>query len=121
MKTDFKKKLFSWLPVFLWGGVIFYLSSLTSTPSGNWFFEKVAPYLAHLAEYAVLYFLLLRATGKTGLSFFLGILYAFSDEFHQSFVPGRVPDAADVGLDLIGMVLAWLVIRLARPARLKTR
>lgn len=40
------------------------------------------------------------------------ILYAFTDEFHQSFVPGRTPSLIDVGIDtigaFIGLVPVWL-------------
>lgn len=114
MSSRLRNTLTLWTPVILWAGAIFYLSSLTATPGGGWFMEKVAPYLAHFVEYAVLYYLLYRATRKAGLSFLLAILYAFSDEFHQSFVPGRVPDIKDIVLDIAGMGVAWLAIRKSR-------
>ena len=43
------------------------------------------------------------------LSFFLGALYAVMDEFHQSFVPGRMASVVDIGIDIIGLFfgLAW--------------
>jgi VanZ family protein len=50
------------------------------------------------------------------LPLLLAVLYAATDEFHQSFVPGRHPSPVDVGIDAIGssIVLAlWAWIRAA--------
>ena len=33
------------------------------------------------------------------------ILYGISDEFHQSFVPGRTPDAMDLVMDALGAAI----------------
>ncbi len=47
------------------------------------------------------------------LAWFLAVLYAVSDEVHQSFVPGRHASAVDVGIDALGAALAlWLHARL---------
>ena len=46
------------------------------------------------------------------------ILYGFSDEFHQYFVPGRFADPADFAADAAGALLAtalWYLI--FRPRR----
>lgn len=43
----------------------------------------------------------------------LSSLYAISDEYHQTFVPGRNGTLADVLVDGVGMVLAlgiWLLV-----------
>ena len=69
---------------------------------------------AHLTVYAVLALLNLRALRIKGLSrdaALLGALaivmiYAASDEFHQSFVTGRGASVRDVGIDLTGALLA---------------
>jgi VanZ family protein len=37
-------------------------------------------------------------------------LYGISDEFHQSFVPGRTPDVVDWLADTSGALLAVLLI-----------
>lgn len=40
----------------------------------------------------------------------ISFLYAVSDEFHQSFVDGRVGSPVDVGIDTVGIAFAcWLV------------
>jgi VanZ family protein len=47
------------------------------------------------------------------------IAYAASDEWHQSFVPGRTATAEDVAIDGIGVALAALAgsrTRLREPA-----
>ncbi|MDR0991105.1 MAG: VanZ family protein [Propionibacteriaceae bacterium] len=45
----------------------------------------------------------------------LASLYGVTDEFHQSFVPGRSPDPKDWMVDTIGaicgVVLVWLAVR----------
>jgi len=50
------------------------------------------------------------------------VFYGVSDEFHQSFTPGRMPRAYDIGFDTIGAVLAiysvWNILPKA-PARLR--
>ena len=67
----------------------------------------------HVAEFAILGFLLTnvfiaRRTKKRPtviLSLFSGIVYAASDELHQTFVPGRAGMITDVGIDTCGVVI----------------
>ncbi|HXG77088.1 MAG TPA: VanZ family protein [Gaiellaceae bacterium] len=104
-----------WLPAVLWAGLIFALSSVPdlSTGLGGW--DLVLRKLAHAAEYAVLGALLLRASGSARLALALGVLYAASDELHQSFVPGREGAPLDVAIDAVGVaagVLLWQRARL---------
>ena len=39
----------------------------------------------------------------------ISILYAASDEFHQSFVPGRGPSIVDVGVDTGGAIVGIFI------------
>jgi len=39
------------------------------------------------------------------LSLCVSIVYAASDEFHQSFTPGRSPSIMDVGIDTVGAII----------------
>ncbi len=39
----------------------------------------------------------------------IAVLYACSDEWHQSFVPGRSSTVKDVMVDSTGCLIAWLV------------
>ena len=43
---------------------------------------------------------------------FIGFLYALSDEFHQSFVPGRTSELGDIIADWIGVISAIMLYRL---------
>jgi VanZ family protein len=52
--------------------------------------------------------------------FMLAVLYAATDEFHQSFVPGRHSSVADVGIDAIGSSVMLALWALARVAWAKT-
>ena len=108
-----------WLPVLAWAALIFALSSVPDLGTGLGGWDLVLRKLAHVAEYAVLGALLVRATGRGGLAFALGTLYAASDEFHQAFVPGRMGSPLDVIIDVLGVacgVLLWQTIRARRLA-----
>ena len=61
--------------------------------------------------------LLLRATGRAGLAFVLGALYAVSDELHQMFVAGRMGSPLDVGIDTVGVACGVLLWQRAFRAR----
>lgn len=72
--------------------------------------------LGHVTEYFILGILLFRAFrgGSNELrsmrwafsSLLVVVLYAASDEFHQSFVPARTASLFDVGIDTLGGILA---------------
>jgi VanZ family protein len=77
---------------------------------------------AHLSEYAVLALLLWRAWQHTlrqniqpwhsreaALALAVSVLYAASDEYHQSFVPSRGASLRDVLIDAVGAALGLLV------------
>lgn len=51
-----------------------------------------------------------RGRSKAALwAWLLTIAYAATDEFHQSFVPGRGDSIVDVGIDSIGSALGLLI------------
>jgi hypothetical protein len=114
-----------WLPVFLWAAVIFTLSSIEQVTVSQFFiWDFIAKKVAHVSEYAFLYLLLFRATGRNYLlSFIVTIIYAISDEVHQSLVPGRTAAIYDLGFDLSGANIAGYVlwklsqIRKAKPKK----
>ena len=109
----------SWLPVFAWAGLIFAFSSVPDLGTGLGGWDLVLRKLAHATEYAVLGALLVRATARPGLAFGLGVLYAISDEVHQSFVPGRLGSPFDVAIDAVGVaagIVLWQSVRARRLA-----
>ncbi len=101
-----------WVPIVLWAGAIFAISSIPSLGSGlewDFTFRK----LAHVGEFAVLGFLLARALARVP-AFLVGLAYAVSDELHQAFVPGRQGSARDVAIDALGVLIGVLVYRRLR-------
>ena len=90
--------------------------------------QLVVRKLAHITEFFLLtlsFYLPLRIwlpykgvaiTGKQFLyklilpAFFLGLLCAAADEFHQSFVPGRCGTPVDVLVDSVGIVSACFLL-----------
>jgi VanZ family protein len=107
-----------WLPVVAWAALIAVLSSIPDLGTGLGGWDLVLRKLGHAAEFGVLGALLLRATARTGLAFALGVLYAVSDEVHQSFVAGRQGSLLDVAIDAAGVALGIVVWQLARTRKL---
>ncbi|MEJ2208151.1 MAG: VanZ family protein [Anaerolineae bacterium] len=108
-----------WAVVLAWMGLIFFLSAQPDLPrpESDWL-DLLISGGAHFGLYGVLAFLLSWALGGSGrgmaLAFGLALLYGVSDEFHQSFVPGRVPDVMDLlwdGLGALAGVAAWSLLR----------
>ena len=104
----------AWLPVVAWAAVIFAFSSVPHLGTGLGTWDLVLRKIAHTAEYAVLGALLVRATGRAGLAWALGVLYAVSDEIHQTFVAGRHGSPVDVAIDAVGVTIGILVWRRLR-------
>jgi len=48
-------------------------------------------------------------TGRFLIAWVLAVLFSATDEFHQSFVPGRHPAATDVIIDAVGAALALFI------------
>lgn len=71
-------------------------------------------------EYAILYLLLFRGfylskkkpTSKTYvMAFVIAILYASSDELHQTFIPTREGTIRDIFIDTIGISFMYILIK----------
>lgn len=80
--------------------------------------EAVIRKIAHFSIYTLVGFLLmsfistyhLKENKKIIISLIVGILYATSDEIHQSFVPNRSCQITDVMLDSMGVLLGILIL-----------
>ena len=101
-----------WAPVVLWAGLIFALSAIPSLSTGLGTWDLVLRKVAHLAEYAVLGALLLRAVRTAPLALLAGSAYAVTDEVHQVFVSGRQGSPLDWLIDTVGVAAG--VLDLAR-------
>jgi len=109
----------NYLPLLLWLVVIFSFSSVPGGVKNSspdfWFYAERKG--AHIFEYFVLALLLMNLfrkyfSGKmlVVLSGLFSLVYAFSDEFHQSFVFGREGKISDVGIDSMGIILGLSVV-----------
>jgi GT2 family glycosyltransferase len=106
-----------WGPVILWAGFIFFLSNIPYLKTGlN--YDFILRKCAHISEYFVLTVLLVRALFNSSMiklshiyviSFIFSVLYAFSDEFHQTFIPGRHAGVQDVFIDSCGIAIGIIV------------
>lgn len=104
--------LWLWGPVVAYMAIIFALSSRSVLPSPLGLNDKVV----HFGFYGGLALLALRATAGgrlAGLSlpamlaaWAIATVYGATDEFHQSFVPGRSADVWDLVADAAGAALA---------------
>ena len=113
-----------WVPPLLYMGLIFAISSMKQPPLPMPKFEWLTiDKLYHFIEYAILGGLLARAFLKAkpsivpaqliwGLSAVLSILYGASDEWHQTFVPGRFATLGDWVADAIGSIAGVLAVYL---------
>lgn len=140
------KPIRAWGPAIVWMGVIYMMSAMpgeaSSETSGTlvsmilWaislvFGEEFAAGLpletvhliirkaAHMAEYAVLFFLYRRALKLSGAkrpgiaALLMSAAYAATDEWHQAFVADRGPSVVDVGIDTLGAAAMWALIYIA--------
>jgi len=107
-----KEKLILWLPVILWGGVIFFFSSMAiNRPAPFSWLDFIFKKSCHVGEYAIFYWLVWQTNKSFKLSLLAVVLFALSDEWHQTFVPGREGTLRDVGFDTIGGLFGWLQIK----------
>ena len=139
-----------WLPLMIWMVVIFGASADTRSsertsrilePFMRWLkpditsesidaVRLVVRKAAHVAEFAVLGWLLWRALYRpkqhdsrpwsyraAAAALGIAILYAAADEFHQSFVPNRTGSVKDVCIDTAGAVLGLICVRLCYRSR----
>lgn len=104
-----KRFLGAWAPVVAWCAVIFAFSATPYLESGL-AYDLPLRKAAHMAEYAILFALARRAMGDAK-GFAFSLLYAASDEWHQSFVPGRHGAWTDVLIDGAGALLALTFAR----------
>lgn len=120
-----------WGLVLAWMALIFVVSaqpSLVRYPDSVT--DALLKKLAHMIEYGVLALLVwwalrvrhssLDVRGAL-LAFAVAVLYAASDEWHQTFVPGRNGNVYDWTVDLAGAGIALVGLRIALLRRGRQR
>ena len=92
-----------------------------SEKTKNKIVEKTQPIIrkgAHLSIYTLvgIFIMSFISTYKIHLkykfliSILVGLVYASSDEIHQSFIPGRTASVIDVGIDTSGVLLGIILV-----------
>lgn len=107
-----------WLPLYLYAGLIFYVSGISKPPVP----EIEIPFLdkfLHISEYAVFGLLAARAFKNSPKEIFFknfkiaavltSVLYGISDEVHQLFISERSFSVFDMLADGIGATLGVFV------------
>src|SRR3989344_6684000 len=114
-----------WLPTIAWMMLIFVVSSRPALQAAsiNWL-DFGLKKTAHFVEYFILATLMARSFKRSTtlglsailtLSLMLTVLYAASDEYHQTFVVSRGGRSRDVLIDSTGALAACLVLRRKHP------
>ena len=140
MKNEKSRRL-RWIVLILWMAFIFIMSQQPGDTSSeqsklviavfsflgidlNSIFGSLATFIvrkgAHFTEYFILYILIYRVLNmyyskkKIWILSIIGVfLYACSDEFHQSFIDGRVAAFTDVLIDTSGGIFSCIVTSFA--------
>jgi VanZ family protein len=97
--------------------LIFFLSSQESIDLPSYANDK----LVHLLAYVPLAFLFYMALNKSGfrrfvfvLAFLCAAFYGATDEFHQSFVNGRMSSFGDLAADSLGALLGCIAANIVK-------
>jgi len=144
-----QKKGIAWLLVAIWMGVIFYLShqsgAASRTLSSGFMdiivqsFNLLFPFKlnvdnlhflirkgAHFFVYFILGMLVMNALyrgrikkAETFIAMSICVLYAFTDEFHQLFIPERSGEIMDVVIDSCGATIGIGLFLIRKNRKLK--
>ena len=145
--SDRNKKALRWLLFLGWMIFIFYMSHQPGDKSSeqsrfvlyvfnllglklDTYFGELATLIirkgAHFTEYFILFILTYNVISlyvverKARLySVIFVFLYACSDEFHQSFIPGRGPAFKDVMIDTSGGILGYFCVSIYNKINIK--
>jgi len=81
----------------------------------NYFIRKVAHFMIYMiigmCSYYILYALIENIRKKALVACVMCFVYALSDEIHQFFVPGRDFKVTDIIIDMFGVVIGMIMLR----------
>lgn len=97
-----------WLAVVVWMALIFYVSNQPKDeiPSFGWL-DLLIKKVAHFTAYAILAWLCYAASGHFSWALLITVVYAMTDEYHQTFILNRHGTPLDVVIDALG---GWLAL-----------
>lgn len=114
MKPTILRVFKYWLPPVIWGSIIFSFSSLHTISTTDFYLgDFILKKTAHVMEYGIFATLLYRALIGSGVkkekamwvAVLMAFIYGVTDEFHQSFTPGRTPTLRDILIDTTGAAI----------------
>lgn len=109
--SNYKDFVRRWLPLIVWMAAIFILSHQPKDAIPNYgAWDFLVKKSGHIVAYALLAILARRAGFTTTAALAFVLAYAFSDELHQRYVPGRTGSVEDMLIDLFGAILGLLVM-----------
>jgi len=116
-QMTFRTVVLRWLPAVVMMGIIFIFSSLPSSSIPDyWSLDTLVKKGGHALGYGLLGLSYFYALPKRLSKFYrvltallMAVLFALSDEYHQSFVQGRNSSLSDVLIDGFGATLALVL------------
>lgn len=93
---------------------IFFFSSLSGLPGAGFPIISIAYHFIVFFLFAFFFLASIKGKGKIKIKYLIiaiiiSVLYALSDEFHQSFVPGRDAGIKDILTDTAGIFTSILI------------
>ncbi len=117
---DAERVILYYFPPLLCMAVIYYLSSLPWVPIPLIGWAIIRDKIAHALTYGLLCYLWIRAfrggekkplgPALLVVAVLIATLYGITDEYHQSFVPGRYSTVGDAAADFAGALLSAVVV-----------
>jgi VanZ family protein len=113
-EKDLLTAILLWLFTISYMGIIFYVSSLKShlLPNLTGGVDKAI----HVIAYSLLAYMSYFSLRKSGavrhaflVSFIFTVIYGFTDELHQLFIPGRIASIGDLIADSFGALSGCLL------------
>lgn len=108
----------AYIPLLSWALLIFFISSQQTLPGVDIsILDYLTKKIGHMTVYAILYLLTVKTLyfhldekhrKYWYIPLIICLLYAMSDEFHQSFVPNRSASVRDLGFDMLGASIMFL-------------
>jgi hypothetical protein len=125
-------KLTRWVPAILMMVAIYIFSSVPSQEMPDFgAFDFTIKKIGHMFGYALLGYTLLYGFGREKpyapwMALLLAVIYAITDEIHQSYVPGRFASPMDVLIDTSGALIGlgpwlWRSLRSRKLTRSKAQ
>jgi VanZ family protein len=118
-----RNPLFRFLPAVLMMLAIFLFSAGSGFQTQEQLLQTIVNKGGHMIGYGLLALAFWRIfefdENRFWLAWLLAVLYALTDEYHQSFVPGRHPSLFDaLFFDALGALIAlWLASRFLKTRR----